>query len=200
MAALAAVPPPRFRSSLNDSTVVAERPAYGASSAPPPRRRPLNLSNIASASSPNASEPEQYSLQEIEAALEGLDDDAKPLPPSEDLVEDIVSELGASEPTGGADLVETNLPADPIVAEPVVVIAPAPEGFVSTTTPPPDDGLFLLGVLAGGGRDRALLGTADGGALRVESGDVIDGWTVGSIGDDFIKLTRGERTRFLRLP
>ncbi|MBX2855756.1 MAG: hypothetical protein KTR21_12260 [Rhodobacteraceae bacterium] len=204
MIALAAVPAPRFRASLSETPAQTERPAYGARTAPAPRRRPVSFENIASSAPSRASEAEQYSLQEIEAALEGLDDDAKPLPPSEDVVEDIVSELGARGVSGGADLVETSLPAEPIVADPVVaepVVVTAPSGLVSTVgAPPPDDGLFLLGVLAGGGRDRALLGTADGGALRVESGDVIDGWTVGSIGDDFIKLSRGEQTRFLRLP
>ena len=196
-AALAAVPAPRNRPSAD----AAPRSAWGPTVAEAPRRRPIGYQTVASTAPANVlvpggqqPEPEEYSITEIEEALEGLGDDTKPLPPGDDLVEDIVSELGATEPSGGgATLLESSLPAAPIVA--------APPGLTTSGfTPPPDDGLFLLGVLAGGGRDRALLGTADGGALRVESGDVIDGWTVGAIGDDFIKLTRGTQTRFLRLP
>ncbi|MEL6978483.1 MAG: hypothetical protein AAGM38_07375 [Pseudomonadota bacterium] len=64
----------------------------------------------------------------------------------------------------------------------------------------PDVDIIVLGVLLGGADERALVRTPDGENRRVSRGDVIAGWSVSAIGEDFVRLRRASQTRELKVP
>ncbi|MCI4663773.1 MAG: hypothetical protein MRY74_03540 [Neomegalonema sp.] len=77
------------------------------------------------------------------------------------------------------------------IAEAATSKAPAAAGV---------EGMILLGIFRTRGADRALVRKPNGGAVRVEKGDEIEGWRVYAIGDEFVELRRSDQSRTLHMP
>jgi type IV pilus biogenesis protein PilP len=76
-------------------------------------------------------------------------------------------------------------------------VTPAP---VVQRSEPDQSALTLLGVMMGEGRTMALLRRNAGGQnVRVEEGDVIDGWTIKQIEAQRVVLSQGSRQVSLQL-
>ncbi|MEL6277498.1 MAG: hypothetical protein AAFQ73_08085 [Pseudomonadota bacterium] len=84
-----------------------------------------------------------------------------------------------------------------------VTTAPEPaaqrDRFLEDPTLMTEEGLILIGVFQSRNSERAIIKTPSGEAVRVTTGDEIEGWRVSSISADRITLRRASQTRMLKL-
>ena len=59
--------------------------------------------------------------------------------------------------------------------------------------------LSLVGVFGSASKRRALFRTAGGRFIKVSAGGRVEGWRVSAVGESSVKITRGNRTRTLRI-
>lgn len=101
-------------------------------------------------------------------------------------------------PRPGSTTIETPVREEVAAQEPSAIAAPTLESEAAAGGGEVD--IIVLGVLLGRGQDRALVRTPDGENRRVSLGDLIAGWRVAAIGEDFVRLRRASQTRELKVP